>query len=292
MGWGDAFQVLGAGLGGAAQGLQYNDERKMREQEMAAKQEIARLQSEVRILLESMKETGRNTRHENPSGSVIAQQEGATERTGMTTDTQRDIATMNEAGRNYRWGQPSGNVTATNESRERVNRATLDARQAVEEFLEQGRNTRFNVGQATTRRGQDISAGTADKNRASAAQVAAENRASAERREQMRNRRTGYGAVDFMGDEPPPTTPDATTEVMGGTRKDLTPVEIVNPSSEPPPPRSPEASSDQVTRLGDQLKQAILRAQQAKDDAARAAARAEVKRLRDALAKALTQGGE
>lgn len=297
----DILGGIGAGLGGVASGLAYNDEQNLKREALAQKEEIARLQNDIKVMLAGMNIDDRQTRHATPSGNVVAQQEGATERNTATNMTRENIATILEGGRNDRWATPSGNVTAANASREKVADANNASRMTIQQFLESGRNRRFDVGDETRRhgidtgaatatRGQDTTAATAAAGRASAAEIAAANRASAERREQIRSRGRNFGAINFTegAEAPAPETP---AEVVTGTKKELTPVEVVNPSTDPGPARSPEATQDQTAVVSSKLTAAIKALREAKDDAGRAAAAVDVKRLREELAKALSKGG-
>jgi hypothetical protein len=73
-------------------------------------------------------ESGRNARYDRPSGNAIANNQGAMDRVGAQIKGALDRTTLEENGRNTRWAAPSGNAT---------------------------------LGAQTTRRGQDMTAGTA-----------------------------------------------------------------------------------------------------------------------------------
>lgn len=148
---GEILQGLGAAGEGALEGYTWGKQYEQKNREIDQRAEIARLNGEIRTMLETMKEGGRESRHATPSGSVVAQQEGATARTDATNMTRTNIAEMLEGGRNARHATPSGNVLATQDGATERTNLTISARDMWNRMSD-----------ATRRRGQDISQGNAE----------------------------------------------------------------------------------------------------------------------------------
>jgi hypothetical protein len=292
-----AVSAIGGALTGLAHGLRENERTRVAREGIDAREEIARLQSEVRILLESM----RDARYDRPSGNTTAQQEGQDRRTAATNQTREDVAVINQTGatdraiigqegQNYRWNRPSGNTLHTRSSVERVADANNAARQTIQQFLEQGRQNRFTIGEQGRNTRFNLSQETVRQGQRTAAQTAAENRQSRERIEADRNNR--MGAVNFLENpqagEPPPAEPNATQDVRTGAPRPQVPpqTEIVNDPVDPDTPASPEAADDKLTQLASKVAAATKRYRDATTPAAQEAARQELLRLRKEVEKA------
>jgi len=149
--WGEILQGLGAAGEGALEGYTWGKQYDQQNRAIDQRGEIARLQGEIRTMLEGMKEGGRNERHATPSASVVAQQEGATARADATNMTRSNIAEMLEGGRNARHATPSGSTLAAQDGATERTGMTLSARDMWNRMSD-----------ATRRRGQDMTQGAAE----------------------------------------------------------------------------------------------------------------------------------
>jgi hypothetical protein len=154
---GHILEGLAAGGKGAMDAYTWQKEHEQRDRVSETRAEIARLHAETRAMLEQLKEGGRAERHATPSGSVIAQQAGATERAGVANETRAAIAEMNadvqranEGGRNTRFDK---GITARS-LWERMQDLTQRRGQDLRHDEAGARNV-------TTRRGQDLNAAAA-----------------------------------------------------------------------------------------------------------------------------------
>lgn len=110
-----------AGIGGAARGgfegfswqegmnldkKKQADAAALKEADITSREQIAKLREEIRVQLETLKETGRSDRHDTPSGTAVLNEEGRNDRYGRPSGN----AVLAEEGRNDRWGTPSGNA--------------------------------------------------------------------------------------------------------------------------------------------------------------------------------------
>ncbi len=156
MAWDLALQGIGAGLGGALDAYTWQQEHALKKQTATDRSDIERLKLELREMLAQLAEDGKNTRHTTPSGSVIAQQSGATARTKMTQEGANARAKMTEDGRNARWKEPSGNAKLGAETTRRGQDITAVTQRRGQD-----------ISATTQRRGQDLNVDTnRDRNRA------------------------------------------------------------------------------------------------------------------------------
>lgn len=239
--WGEALQALGEAAEGGLAGYSWAKKFQQDERALEQKVEIARLNNEIKALLESMKESGRMERHATVSGNVTAQQEGADRRTDATNETRRTIAEMqadvqrnNESGRNRRF---ESGVTARGlwqEMQDRTRRRGQDLQRETATERDE-----------TTRRGQDFGLGTAV----------------------MRDGTTRRGQ-------------DAATErarMRPGAGGGLPPVDAEAPDA---PPAAPAAPGPDRAALAQQLRAAIDAVKNAKTPEERAKARQDLARIR------------
>lgn len=145
MAWGEILQTIGGAGEGAldaytwAKGYQQREEQAALDR--ASREKIAQTQADIR---EYLARAGLY-KHETPSGSVVAQQAGATERNEATLASREKIAEMLEGGRIDRHKTPSGNVIAQQAGATERTQLTLSARDMWERLQD-----------STRRRGQDL----------------------------------------------------------------------------------------------------------------------------------------
>ncbi|MGE3278039.1 MAG: hypothetical protein AB7O67_23250, partial [Vicinamibacterales bacterium] len=281
----DILAAVSGALKGGAEGYMFNREEDYKNRKLDSDSEIKRLQTEIKVMLENMKEQGRNQRWETPSGNVTATQEG----------------------QNTRWLNPSGNVIANNRTRERGQ----DLGFSLGLALEDGRNNRWStpsgnaiVGADTSRRGQDLSAETARRGQdisaatAAAAEAGRGTRATdanalrekeIEARERLERLKRQGNSGSLLGDAgrdglpAAPGMPPADIELpdTGTGRPTAEPIEIVPQAGPPVTPRSPEASADESSRLSQQATSLLQQFKTEADPAKKRAIGAQLRRLRE-----------
>lgn len=288
----DILAGVAGGLEGGLASYSWQKDYQQRDRKIDADSEIKRLQQEVRIMLESMKEGGRNERYAQPSGNVVAQQAGATGRTELTTGTQRDIATDRNAVTTRGQDINESLGLLRNDTTVRGQDLNFELGGMRDATARRGQD----VGAATTRRGQDFgftlgtNAESGRATRAGDANVLRQEENEKDREVQREGiRRRGYSGLDFLT----PKTPDATREMRDGTgRPTAEPIEVIEPpSTDVAPPRSPEATGDQMQRLETQGRSLAEQYRREADPARKAALLSQIRRVRDALAAAQRKGG-
>lgn len=139
-----------AGIGGAAKGLaegySWQKEYEQKDRAITSREEIAKLQAEIRQMIADAVENGRNQRWQQPSGNAI-----------VGAESRETVAGINQDAANYRHDTASGDTLEREAGSDRRLTRNLD----FGYDLEAGRNRRFNLGDETTRRGQDSTAFTA-----------------------------------------------------------------------------------------------------------------------------------
>jgi len=280
----DVFAGLGAGLSGAADQYVAGQTRQLKEKEIDNRREVSLLQQEIRLMLESMKEGGRNERYDKASGNVVAQQAGQTARNDTDNATTLDVAGIRD------------------ETTRRGQDITQTLGIARDDTTRRGQDFGFTLGgrrDDTTRRGQDIGATTTRRGQdfafslGTTAETGRNTRATdvnALRQQEITQRaeiekgknRDPWGAVTFGG------TP---AEVREGTttRPTAQPIEVKEtpaPGLPVTPPKSPEGVADQLSRLSDQVKSLMTQVQQAKTPAQRQAFKQQLARALEAYQKA------
>jgi len=290
----DILAAIAGGLKGGAEGYMYNRDEDYKNRKLESDSEIKRLQTEIKVMLESMKEQGRNQRWEAPSGNVTATQEGQTSR----------------------WLTPSGNTTANNATRARGQ----DIAQSLGLTLEAGRNSRWStpsgnaiVGADTSRRGQDLSAETMRRGQDLSAETAAASEtgrgtratdanalrekeiAARERIERLRRQGSEGSLLGNLGRDGLPATSGVPTDIelpdTGTGRPTAEPIEIVPQAGPPITPRSPEASSDEATRLSTQATSLLQQFKAEADPAKKRAIGSQLRRLREQILQAQKKAG-
>lgn len=241
--WDDVGLGLAGALNSGLDHLSFQQQHEQRDRAIDSREEVARLQAELRAMIAEAQIAGRrevagmnNATRETVANTAAGSRENvatinATSREGVADKnnaTRFDIASMFEVGRNARHDRPSGNVTAQQAGANQRQATGHTNRMTVESFLEGGRNTRAK--DANTLRVQEN-----DKNR----EV---------ERERLRRRADPFaGLFDDAA--------DPLTEVIEGTgRPTAEPIEVESPpTTDRPLPRSPEAANDQLTRLSEQI---------------------------------------
>lgn len=262
----DILAGVGGALKGGLEGFTWGKEFQQKERAISSREEIARLRDEIRLMIAQANEGGRMARHEAPSGSVVAQQEGATKRTGMVQE-----------GQNFRF-------TMGDNTRRRAQ--DIYQEQGVMRDLTQRRRQDFNfdlgvMRDNTRRRAQDIterlgtSAESGRNTRATDANTLREEEIESRERIAKQRRQNPYSAL-FGG---LPVT--EIKEETGTGKPTAQPIEVKETTGGlPVSPRSPEAGADQQQQLVQQLRAAIQRYQTAATESAKKAAQTEIANLR------------
>lgn len=304
-GWGVALEAIGGGMQGAGRGLMFNQEQALDRQRLEQQGEIQRLQQEIKVFLEQLKEGGRNERWSTPSGNTQATQEGQNFRFGQADATRRrgqdlsfDLGMARDA--TTQRGQTLRDAT-TRRGQDLTRQTAIDQNTTA--------NRRIDV---TSELGMERNAIAADRNailreaeagrisRAEAVRALREQEIkSRERIEEMRRRRNARGQGfrgeedDLLSDFAPEgsvLTPGAQGDIdlpdEGTGRPTATPIELEPEAQGPPMPTSPEATADQVTRLETQARQKLAEFQRTADPAKKKALGQDLLRLRDEIAKA------
>lgn len=291
---GAADQILaaiGGGLSGGARGYQWAEEFDQKDREIDNKKEVARLQGEIRMMLESMKETGRNERYATPSGNVVAQQAGATQRN--TDDNETTVAVAD--GRNAVTTRGQDITQSLGIARNDTTRRGQDLNFTLGGMRNSTALFGIKTGAETTRRGQDMTSATAANAEAGRGTRATDvNKLRSQEIEQRERLEKSKRADPWSG---------VTFDQPGGELKDgtgrptATPIEVKEKptptSSLPVVVRSPEAAGDQSARLEQQATGLITQFRAEKDPAKKAALRTQLQRVRDQLVAAQAKpGGE
>jgi hypothetical protein len=262
MGWQDLAAVAGgaleAGLGNYSWQKQQEQQERIADKQIASREDVARLNAEIRAMLEELKEGGRNTRHSTASGSVIAQQEGASARQREDIASDRANLELLEGGRNSRWTEGLSARDAWNlrDNATRVRGQDVAADTSM-------RNT--DVRDATTRRGQDVGAETTRRGQDVGSETTRRGQdigAETQRRGQDL-RQQGSALEDPLG--PAPSAPAAVP---------------ITPRGATPAGPPPGAAPDPVATTATALATALAAVKANPNDAA---ARREALRLRDEL---------
>lgn len=152
MDWGAALQTIGAAGEGALEGYSWAQDQKFKKAQadtanraLNQKDEIARLNAEIKTMLEGMKESGRNERHDTASGSVVAQQEGANTRAAANNATRDTIARMTDETRR---GEETGRNTRFESG--------ITSKGILARMQDATRRYGIDTGASTARRGQDL----------------------------------------------------------------------------------------------------------------------------------------
>lgn len=281
--------AIGGGLSGGAKGYAFMKEMEQKDRAIDNRTEVARLQGEIRMMLESMKEGGRNERYAAPSGNVLTQQAGATERTGITVDGAMDRAEL--GAETTRRGQDITQQLGIR--RDGTTRRGQDFGFTLGGMRDQTARRGQDIGATTTRRGQDItealgiSTEAGRNTRATDAntlrQREYEQRIQLER-EKLKKRDLMYQNL-FPGSAPPVEV----KEGVGTGKPTAEPIEVKETPTRttqlPVTLRSPEARADQRRQLVGQLSAAIQRFKTATTPAAKDAARVEVAAIRARIDK-------
>lgn len=266
--WGELLQTVGAAGEGALDAYAWQKKYAQDERALEQRGEIAKLNAEVRAMLESMKEGGRAQRHETPSGSVVAQQEGANSRTSATNETRARIAEMN------------ADVQRNNESgRNRRFEDSISARDIWTRLRD-----------ATARRGQDVTAGTASmrdtttrRGQDLGAEAAAERVRALERGQDAANERARLrsGSGGSALDDPALLEAAEAAAAPGATELPPLPAPppraLPTPAGPVPPPSSPDPAR---ATLATQIRAAVAAVQNARTPEDRARATAALQQLR------------
>ena len=149
-----------------------------------------------------VRDAGQTARHEAPSGSVIANNQGAMDRLTENLTFSYDKLNTEEAGRNARWATPSGNAKLGSETTRRGQDVGASTARRGQDVALHGNELDFHLGtkrNETTRRGQDqsFSLGT-ERNRIAG--------------------KRGIYDVDFNAVEPQAAEPVAPVEAPAPTR--------------------------------------------------------------------------
>lgn len=97
-GWEDVLVAVGGGLEGYTDQRRHDENLNLDKEKLTQQNELARLREEVRVMVAGMTEEGRNDRYGKPSGNVVAQQTGATQRTGMQQEGATTRTGMQQTG--------------------------------------------------------------------------------------------------------------------------------------------------------------------------------------------------
>jgi len=287
MAWADVLAAIGGGAEGAAKGYAWRKDYEQRDRKIQEDAEIRRLNLEIREMLATMQERGRNERYNTPSANVQAQQAGATGRTELTTETQRDIAGARDvtANRAIDVNRELGLQRDSTTRRGQDFGFTLGGMR--DDTTRRGQDFGFTLGtnrNTTTQRGQDFTDARArDANRLRE-QENEKNRQL--EREKMQQKGSVFESLA-------PKIPDATRELRDGTgRPTAEPIEVMEPPSRDTPlPRSPEASGDQMQRLETQARSLMEQYRKEADPGRKAALRSQLQRVRDQIVAAQRKGG-
>lgn len=280
----EILAALSGSLEGGLKGYTWAKEFEQADRKIEQDGEIKRLQTEIRLMLESMKQGGLDSRTDknNATRETIAGVNNATkiDVTELTTGAQRDIA----AGR------------------QQVDMRGQDITQQLgimrDGTVRRGQDFTMNLGvlrDGTVRRGQDTTAGTARRGQDITLQLGIDNETGRKNRataandlrtqehkdrmaleQQKLKKRTGFAGVDFLGSGTPTDVPDE-----GTGKPTAQPIEVKETTGGlPVTPRSPEAGADINGQLKQQLGAAIKRYQSATTPALKEAAKQEIARLR------------
>lgn len=287
-----ADQILAA-LGG---GLEGASTYALKRKEIDNKQEIARLNGELKLMLEQVRsfdrqdaEAGRDRRWTTPSGNVTAQQSGQTQRNDADNTSAETIAGMRDS--TTRRGQDITELLGV------LRDETTRRGQDITELLGMVRNM-------TTQRGQNMTAETAKNGQKVTQQVSADAEAGRNRRATDANKlrqdeinlRREIEAKQKRSpwDPAPATTPPKEVKEGTVTKPTATPVEVVEKpidTSRLPDAgaRSPEADGDQSARLEQQARSLIEKYKATSDPAQKAALRTQLERIKADLLKMQTK---
>jgi hypothetical protein len=218
--------ALGGGFEGAAKGYSWQKEYEQQDRRLDQQNELAKLREDVRLMVEYLREGGREGRWDRPSGNVVTQQQGAMDRLEVT-----------EAGRDTRHATPSGNQLAALEGA--FSRHITPSGNAL--VAEEGRDERWMTPSAnarmqadTTRRGQDIGSGDRRRGQDLTFDAGTMRDETTRRGQDMRDsasRFTAHEATKRAGMRRDPY------QVMFNTP--VTPMQEAAPPAEPPPTAAP-----------------------------------------------------
>lgn len=290
----DLLAGIGGALEGGLKGYTWGKEFAQKDREINNRKEVAQLREEIRLMLESMKEGGRNDRNaqnatsrETVAGANNTSRETIAEGRNETAET---IAT----GRNAVTTRGQDITQSLGIMRNDTTRRGQDFGFTLGGMRDDTTRRGQDIGATTTRRGQDIteSLGTAAETgratRATAANTLREKEIT-QRGEIEKNRnRDPWGL--------PTTTPvtfGAGAEVKEGTGKATAqPIEVKETTGGlPVSPRSPEAAADQSQRLEQQALSIIEKYKTETDPAKKTALRNDLTRLREQILKAQQKPG-
>lgn len=160
----DLFAGIGGGLKGGLNAYTWQKEHQQKDREIDQRKEVAQLRGEIQMLIANANNQTKKDLHDDPSGSVIAQQEGADRRFfGVSGNTQ-----LMETGRMNRFSGVSGDTRYRTDAQVGMNDQDNLVRTYVADqsnnTTRRGQDITFDLGRirdTTARRGQDISADTA-----------------------------------------------------------------------------------------------------------------------------------